>query len=291
MLDQEWRQRMALELRRRAVVEPMIDQMAAEALAHVRDSGQPAASCFGSPEAYAARVASSLAGYVPTSRPRTGPVRLAAEGIGKRYGRRWVIRDVDLAVRAGQVAAVVGANGAGKSTFLGICAGFVSPDAGRITITGGVGFCPQHGGTLDHLRPDEHFVLLGTGRGASRAAARREGRALAATLQWNVGHGAGNSQARHLSGGTRQKLNLVLASLGEPDILLLDEPYQGFDQGTYLDFWDQVTHWRDRGKAVVVVTHLLENLDRVDHVLDLTPRPRPADDTRRGWETTEASGS
>jgi ABC-type multidrug transport system ATPase subunit len=72
-----------------------------------------------------------------------------------------------------------------------------------------------------------------------------------------------------LSGGTRQKLNLVLGELHSPDLLLLDEPYQGFDQGTYLDFWQQVFAWRDAGRAVVVVTHLLHDLQNVDHVLDL----------------------
>ncbi|MEV5301895.1 ATP-binding cassette domain-containing protein [Amycolatopsis methanolica] len=80
--------------------------------------------------------------------------------------------------------------------------------------------------------------------------------------------------ARHLSGGTRQKLNLVLAGLGDPDVLLLDEPYQGFDRGTYLDFWEQAWRWRDAGKAVVVVTHLLNQADRVEQVLDLTGRDR-----------------
>lgn len=59
--------------------------------------------------------------------------------------------------------------------------------------------------------------------------------------------------------------------MGDPEILLLDEPYQGFDRGTYLDFWDQLWEWRNAGRAIVVVTHLLNHLDRVDTVLDLTP--------------------
>jgi ABC-type multidrug transport system ATPase subunit len=62
-----------------------------------------------------------------------------------------------------------------------------------------------------------------------------------------------------------------MSTLSAPDVLLLDEPYQGFDQGTYVNFWDQLSRLRDAGTAIVVVTHLLNQLDRVDIVLDLTP--------------------
>jgi ABC-type multidrug transport system ATPase subunit len=72
-----------------------------------------------------------------------------------------------------------------------------------------------------------------------------------------------------MSGGTRQKLNLALALLAEPDLLLLDEPYQGFDRGTYVNFWDHCDGWRAQGKAVVVVTHMLAELGRVDRVIEL----------------------
>ena len=197
-------------------------------------------------------------------------LRLEAKKITKRYGRRTVLNRVDLRVHAGEVLAIIGANGCGKSTLLRICAGLVSPDSGRVRVHGTLGFCPQEGGTAEFLTPDEHFVLVGAGRGASRSEARSDGRAAAAALDWAGADSAGLS--RHLSGGTRQKLNLVLAGLGEPDVLLLDEPYQGFDNGSYLDFWQQVWRWRTAGKAVVVVTHLLNELSRADTVLDLTPR-------------------
>jgi ABC-2 type transport system ATP-binding protein len=58
--------------------------------------------------------------------------------------------------------------------------------------------------------------------------------------------------------------------LHSPELFLLDEPYQGFDQGTYQDFWRQVRDWRDAGRGVVVVTHLLHELEHVDQVLDLS---------------------
>jgi ABC-2 type transport system ATP-binding protein len=206
---------------------------------------------------------------VEVRRRPPGEVRLEARKITKRYGRSLVLDAVDLTARAGEVVAIVGANGCGKSTLLRICAGLTSPDTGEVRVRGALGYCPQSGGTADFLTPDEHFVLVGAGRGDSRTKSRDRGRAAAAALDWAGAARAGVS--RQLSGGTRQKLNLVLSGLGEPDVLLLDEPYQGFDKGSYLDFWQQVWRWRAAGKAVVVVTHLLGELNRVDTVLDLTP--------------------
>lgn len=193
---------------------------------------------------------------------------LHAQGISKRYGSRVALTHVDLQVAAGEAVALVGENGSGKSTLLRICAGVLQPDAGTVTITGRVGFCPQDPGVLDRLGADEHLALLGGAFGFGRAEAVRRGRELLAGLHFPDGD---NTPAIHLSGGNRQKLNVALALLGDPDVLLLDEPYQGFDHGTYVDFWQHVGRWRDLGKAVVVVTHLLADRKLVDRVVDLTP--------------------
>ncbi|GAA3513022.1 ATP-binding cassette domain-containing protein [Actinocatenispora rupis] len=268
MTDDAWLAALTGELRRHQVGPDLTAHVVAETAAHLRDSGEPAVRAFGTPREYAAAVADSVGGPDPSRAARpVGPVRLEVRGVTKRYRRRPVLTGVDLTVRAGQVAAVVGANGAGKSTFLRVCAGLTRPDRGTVRVYGRLGYCPQDGGTSEFLFPDEHFALVGAGRGLSRPDARREGRAYAAALDWTPPR---STQARHLSGGTRQKLNLVLARLGAPDVLLLDEPYQGFDRGTYLDFWHEVWRWRDAGTAIVVVTHLLNQLDRVDQVLDLT---------------------
>jgi ABC-2 type transport system ATP-binding protein len=261
-----WLTELAAELRRRRI-EP--SALVAEAATHLRDGGQPPLRVFGTPADYAAAVAASLEPTAEVRRPAPGEVRLEARKITKRYGRSTVLDGVDLTVRAGEVAAIVGANGCGKSTLLRICAGLASPDSGEVRLRGRLGYCPQDGGVSEFLTADEHFVLVGTGRGFSRTKAKDRGRSAAAALDWPGAARAG--VARQLSGGTRQKLNLIMSGLGEPDVLLLDEPYQGFDKGSYLDFWQQVWRWRGEGRAVVVVTHLLSELNRVDTVLDLTP--------------------
>jgi ABC-type multidrug transport system ATPase subunit len=87
-----------------------------------------------------------------------------------------VLHGVDLVVAAGEVAAVVGPNGAGESTLLRICAGLESPDAGAVQVSGPLGYCPQQPALVDLLRADEHFELVGAGATAllrERALRRR----------------------------------------------------------------------------------------------------------------------
>jgi ABC-type multidrug transport system ATPase subunit len=192
---------------------------------------------------------------------------LTATGIAKAYGRRQALVGVDLDASAGEAVAIVGENGAGKTTLLRICAGLLALDAGEVRRYGRVGYCPQQPGLVDLLTADEHLVLFGGALGLERTAALATGRAILESFGFA---GGDPTMARALSGGARQKLNLALALLGDPRLLLLDEPYQGFDRGSYVDFWEHVDVWRDEGRAVVVVTHLLAELRRVDRVVELS---------------------
>ena len=198
---------------------------------------------------------------------------LHADAVTHSYGSKLVLESVSLSVAAGQAVAIVGENGAGKSTLMRICAGLVRPRAGTVRARARVGYCPQEPGLFDLLSADEHLVLFAPALGLSAARARREGRALLSELGFPVGD---RSPTRLLSGGARQKLNLALALLGGARVLLLDEPYQGFDRDAYVCFWEHVSAWRAGGLAVVVVTHLLTDLALVDRVIELAvPRAQP----------------
>ncbi len=191
---------------------------------------------------------------------------LTVDGVVKRYGRRTVLHDAHFAVDRGEAVAVIGENGAGKTTLMRLCAGLTGVDGGTVHRNGRVGYCPQTPGLVELLTADQHLLLFGVAMGLSRTDALRQGRTILDDLGFPS---AERAVARELSGGTRQKLNLALALLGSPDLLLLDEPYQGFDMGAYVDFWAHVATWRDQGRAVVVVTHLLTELDRVDRVVEV----------------------
>jgi ABC-2 type transport system ATP-binding protein len=191
---------------------------------------------------------------------------LRAKDLNKRFGKRTVLRNQGLEVMSGDAVAIVGENGAGKSTLLRIMAGVLAPDSGGVQMAGRLGYCPQQPGVLDLLTVDDHLALFGAGLGLSPADALPEGRSILRGLGYRP---EPDRPAKFLSGGNRQKLNLALALLGDPEVLLLDEPYQGFDFGTYVNFWDNVDGWRRAGKAVVIVTHMLAELERVDRVIEI----------------------
>ncbi|MGH3398740.1 MAG: ABC transporter ATP-binding protein [Streptosporangiaceae bacterium] len=207
---------------------------------------------------------------------------LQARDIRKSYRRHPVLRGVDLTARPGQLVAVVGENGAGKSTLLRILAGTLAPDGGQVALAGTLGYCPQDPVLSDSLTASQHLRYFAAAR---RLPSVARGTELARQLGYEqyLDRAAGE-----LSGGTRQKLNLTLALLHDPDVLLLDEPYQGFDWETYLRFWDLVGDLRARGKTVVIITHLVFEQDRFDVLADLaggrlTPRdPSGKDDHARG---------
>jgi len=209
-----------------------------------------------------------------TSHAPIARAALAATDIRKRYRRKLALDRVSLSVTAGEAVALVGENGSGKTTLLRICAGMLRPDEGSVRTHGRIGYCPQRPALLDLLSADEHLVLFGAALGLPRPTALKTGRGVLGELRFPVGD---PTRAGELSGGSRQKLNLALALLGDPSLLMLDEPYQGFDHGSYESFWEHVAIWRKQDKAVLIVTHVLPDASAVDGIIELTvPGSQPA---------------
>jgi ABC-type multidrug transport system ATPase subunit len=189
---------------------------------------------------------------------------LTARGIRKVFGRRQVLAGLDLEVAAGELVAVVGENGTGKTTLLRILAGDLRPDAGTVTMAGRPGYCPQTVVLDEALTVDQHVRYFQAAYGVGSAARAGE-------LIERLGYASCRGQpAGTLSGGTRQKLSLTLALMHDPPVLLLDEPYQGFDWETYLAFWDLTGELRAAGTATVVISHLVFEQERFDRVCHLT---------------------
>jgi len=176
------------------------------------------------------------------------------------YRRRVVLRGVDLRLRAGTLCGIVGENGAGKSTLLKILSGELRPTRGSVRHGGRFGYCPQHVVLNDALTVRQHLTFFQT---AYRLADVRYAEEITEILGFT---GYADERVGVLSGGTRQKLNVTLALMHDPQVLLLDEPYQGFDWDTYQRFWDLAGRLRDAGRSVLVVSHLAYDTERLDEL-------------------------
>ena len=205
--------------------------------------------------------------------PATLPV-LAVDNVAKSFaaGAPWrrrriaVLRGASLQVNPGELIGLVGENGSGKSTLMQIIVGLLARDAGTVSRSGRLGYCPQQPLLWDKLTVAEHFQLFARAYDLDDDAAATSRGALldelgfARYLSYRV---------EALSGGTRQKLNLALALMHEPDLLLLDEPYAGFDWETYLRFWEMAERRRADGMGILIVSHLLPERERLTRIYEL----------------------
>ncbi len=197
---------------------------------------------------------------------------MTAEHISKAYRRGWrreenpVLSDANLVISAGEVVGLVGENGSGKSTLMKIVVGTLESDGGRVDIRGTFGYCPQEPLLYERLTCDEHFELFGEAYGLDHGEIRRNRDDIYEVFGFAEYH---DTRVEELSGGTRAKLNLGLALLHDPDLLLLDEPYSGFDWDTYLRFWQLTGERRDAGRAVLIISHFVTDEERFSRIVHL----------------------
>ena len=273
----DWYRSFEAELASHGLPTSEVERTAASTRAEAEAAGVTPGDLYGPAVLYAREVASALRDYQADVPAPTvaAPVVLRLRDVSARRGRRTVLSGINLTIHRGEVVAVVGANGAGKSTLLQLCAGLLRASGGSIERTPNFGYAPQ----LDSLAPlltvDEHLRLFGAARGIRQGRSVSTGRRLLTRLGWTA---RGDQTAGTLSGGTQQKLNVALAQLDAPDLLLLDEPYQGLDALAYEDLWALISAWRASGAGVLLVTHLLRDVDLVDRVVEL---PAPQEDAGR----------
>jgi ABC-2 type transport system ATP-binding protein len=190
----------------------------------------------------------------PRARARGADPVLEVDGLSKSFGERVALRDVSLDVAAGELLAVLGPNGAGKTTLLSILAGISRPDAGRIsTSNGDVGWVPQQAGLYRRLTVEENLRLFAHMEGVEDVEGIVE-RMLDQT---------GLAERRHdpvssLSGGNQQRINIAVGLIGDPSVLLLDEPSSGLDPSQRVRLWEFVAGLAEAGTTVIYSTHQIE---------------------------------
>src|SRR3954452_15096906 len=194
----------------------------------------------------------------------TQPPVVAVRSLHVRFGEVEAVAGIDLEAYAGQATALLGRNGAGKSTTMRVLAGVVPPTAGTVTVAGLdirtdalavkqlTGYCPDVGGLVPRATPWEHLQLAARLR---RVPPGWEDRARELLERFDLG-GAAHGGTAGFSHGRGRRLSVLLAAFHEPRVLLLDEPFDGVDPLGVEATMDVIADARARGAAVLVSTHL-----------------------------------
>ena len=182
--------------------------------------------------------------------------------VSKTFGKVAALRDLSLSLKSGEVTALLGPNGAGKTTALSLLLGLATPTSGRVEVLGAdphqmrghCGWMPQASAVPAALTVREAITLFASFYPAPLAVA--EALALA-DLQ-----GVADRRAGQLSGGMQRRLAFALAVVGNPKLLLIDEPTTGLDAQSRAAFWAALDTWREQGRTVLLTTHYLEEAER-----------------------------
>ena len=213
----------------------------------------------------------------------------------KTYGTTVAVDDVSFTVNAGEIFGILGRNGAGKTTTVECVTGLRTPDRGSISVLGldprrdgrelheRVGVQLQHSALPDRIRVSEAVELY-----ASFYQQPADGRELVRGLGLEASRG---QYFGKLSGGQKQRLSIVLALIGRPEIAILDELTTGLDPEARRDTWKLIEGIRDQGVTIVLVTHLMEEAERLCDRVALIDRGRVVALDRPAALSAQASAS
>ena len=194
---------------------------------------------------------------------------LTAENIVKRFGTHTALDGVSISVPRGRVFGLLGPNGAGKTTLIRIINRITVPDSGTITFDGHpfgaddvqrIGYLPEERGLYKKMKVGEQAVYLASLRGLSAREAK-------ARLQaWFEKFGIEswwNKKLEELSKGMQQKVQFIITAVHEPDLLILDEPFSGFDPVNAELLKKEILALRDKGATIIFSTHNMASVEEV----------------------------
>lgn len=189
------------------------------------------------------------------------------KGISKRFGRLAALNEIDLTLNAGTMLALLGHNGAGKTTLMKIILGLLQADSGSVEVLGQapgtckhlVGYVPENVSFYPSLSGMETLTYFAKLNGASRAQAKQ----LATKLLDRVGIDHARTRAvKTYSKGMKQRLGLAQALLGEPQLLILDEPTVGLDPVASAELFTLLAELQHKGCGIIICTHVLPGLEQ-----------------------------
>src|SRR5271154_5709889 len=217
---------------------------------------------------------------------------LQVDALKKSYGNLVAVDGVSLHAGVGEIVGLLGPNGAGKTTTVSMIAGLIPPDSGSVRIDGRplsgdrdpnkrrIGLVPQELALFDELTAQANLQLFAALYDLDGAAAQR---AMGEALELVGLADRAQERVKNYSGGMKRRLNLAVALLHDPQILLLDEPTVGVDPQSRNAIFDNLEVLKQRGKTLVYTTHYMEEAERLcNRVIIIDHGKVVADDTLQG---------
>lgn len=197
---------------------------------------------------------------------------ISADGVSKRYKglSQTALSNVSLTAESGQIYTLLGRNGAGKTTFVRICATQLLPTQGRIQVLGYdaikeadkvrrlISIVPQEGRPLRALTPWDHVYNWLQIRGEKKQVAREKTELILQKLDL---YDAKDRPAMNLSGGMKQKILVAMAMAVDAQLLFLDEPTIGLDPVSRRQVWSSIKEWKKEGKSILLTTHYMDEAE------------------------------
>lgn len=169
---------------------------------------------------------------------------ISVDNVSHSYGKRKIIDGLNLSVERGECAVFAGSNGSGKTTAVSIIAGIIKPSSGAVSVGGRIGYVPQGTALIEDATVGENlrfFADLSSERVPSK-------------LPFDVGKWLGRRVSR-LSGGMKKQVSIACAMIGDPEVILLDEPCASLDISFRDELTDMILGWKAEGRAIVCVAH------------------------------------
>jgi ABC-2 type transport system ATP-binding protein len=210
-----------------------------------------------------------------------GPPGIETRDLTKRYGRFTALDRLTLSVERGQILGFVGPNGAGKTTTIKILVGLARPTSGSARVAGAdcvagarklkrlVGYMPDTFGSYDNMRVSEYLDFFGA---AFKIPRRERARRIGAVLETAGADSFRDRYVEALSHGMKQRVAIARTLLHDPEVLILDEPANGLDPEARIEMRRLLLELADRGKTLLVTSHVLPELARVAHRVAIITR-------------------
>lgn len=212
---------------------------------------------------------------------------LKAENISKSYSAHQALTNVSLEIPEKSIFGLLGPNGAGKTTLIRIINQIIEADQGQILFDGKplneehirrIGYLPEERGLYKKMKVGEQLIYLGQLRGISGKEAARRGKEWCAKLEIMDWWG---KKIEDLSKGMAQKIQFIATVMHEPDLIILDEPFSGFDPINANLIKDEILELRDKGATIIFSTHRMESVEQLcDHIAMINKSEKILDGTQ-----------